>query len=160
MSLSTWGKRCQGQMCRCFKMGWSRRLSSHKALCQSSSWDSAKTSLTVLLINCQMLWVLISLVYPKIILRIKWACQYEWLQNYKGERRSECESLSRVRLYVTPWCSPPGSSVHGISQARILEWVAIPFSRGSSQPRTWTWVSYTAGRFFTFWATREARVLM
>ena len=46
-------------------------------------------------------------------------------------------------------CSPPGSSVHGIPQARILEWVAIPFSRGSSQPRDWTQVSHTVGRFFT-----------
>ena len=53
-------------------------------------------------------------------------------------------------------CSPPGSSVHGIFQARILEWVAIPFSRASSQPRNGTWVSCTAGWFFTIWATREA----
>ena len=53
-------------------------------------------------------------------------------------------------------CSPPGSSVHGIFQARILEWVAISFSRGSSQPRDGTQVSCTAGRFFTDWATREA----
>ena len=45
---------------------------------------------------------------------------------------------------------------HGILQARILEWVAIPFSRGSSWPRDQTQVSYIAGRFFTFWATREA----
>ena len=52
--------------------------------------------------------------------------------------------------------SPPGSSVHGILQGRILEWVAIPFSRGSSQPRDWTQVSRIAGRFFTDWATREA----
>ena len=43
-------------------------------------------------------------------------------------------------------CSPPGSSVHGILQARILEWVAISFSRGSSQPRDRTWVSCIAGR--------------
>ena len=50
--------------------------------------------------------------------------------------------------------SPPGSSVHGISQARILEWVAIPFSRGSSQPRDQTQVSYIAGSFFTIWAAR------
>ena len=49
-------------------------------------------------------------------------------------------------------CSLPGSSVHGILQAIILEWVAIPFSRGSSQPRDWTQVSYIAGRFFTIWA--------
>ena len=48
-------------------------------------------------------------------------------------------------------CSPPGSSVHGISQARILEWVAISFSRGSSWPRDQTWVSCIAGGFFTYW---------
>ena len=50
-------------------------------------------------------------------------------------------------------CSPQGSSVHGISQARILQWVAILFSRGSSWPRDWTWVSCITGRFFTVWAT-------
>ena len=57
----------------------------------------------------------------------------------------------RVRLFVTPWtaCSPPGSSVHGILQARILEWVAIPFFKGSSRPRDQTWVSHIVGRFFT-----------
>ena len=48
-------------------------------------------------------------------------------------------------------CSPPGSSVHGILWARTLEWVAIPFSRGSSQSRDQTWVSCIAGRFFTDW---------
>ena len=46
-------------------------------------------------------------------------------------------------------CSPPGSSVHGILQARILEWVAISFSWGSSRQRDQTWVSWIAGRFFT-----------
>ena len=46
-------------------------------------------------------------------------------------------------------------TVHGILQARILEWVAFPFSRGSSQPRDQTRVSCIAGRFFTSWATRE-----
>ena len=53
-------------------------------------------------------------------------------------------------------CSPPGSSIHGIFQERVLEWGAISFSRGSSQPRDWTQVSRTAGRRFTVWATREA----
>ena len=52
-------------------------------------------------------------------------------------------------------CSPPGSSVHEISQARILEWVAISFFMGSSWPRNWIWVSCIAGRFFTVWATKE-----
>ena len=53
-------------------------------------------------------------------------------------------------------CSLPGSSVHGILQARILEWVPIPFSRRSFWPRDWTKVACTAGRFFTVWVTREA----
>ena len=53
-------------------------------------------------------------------------------------------------------CSPPGSSVHGIIQARILERVAMSSSRGSSQPRDQTQVSHIAGRFVTIWATREA----
>ena len=55
-------------------------------------------------------------------------------------------------------CSPPASSVRGILRARIPEWVAIPFSRGSSWPRDWTQVSCIAGKFFPFWATREARL--
>ena len=51
-------------------------------------------------------------------------------------------------------CSLPDSSVHGILHTRILEWVAIPFSRGSSQPGDRTRVSCIAGRFFTVWATK------
>ena len=47
--------------------------------------------------------------------------------------------------------------VHGILQARILEWVALPFSRGSSQPRDRTQISHIAGEFFSSWATREAQ---
>ena len=62
--------------------------------------------------------------------------------------------LSCVWLFVTPW-----TTVHGILQARILEWVAIPFSRGYSQPRDQTQVSHSAGGFFTIWATREAHLV-
>ena len=58
-------------------------------------------------------------------------------------------------LYNPMDCRLPGSSVHGILQTRILEWLAIAFSRGSSGPRDWTWVSCIAGRFFTIW-TRTA----
>ena len=60
-------------------------------------------------------------------------------------------SLSHVRLFVTPWtvAHTPGSSVHGILQARLLEWVAMPSSRGCFQPRNQTRVSCVAGRFFT-----------
>ena len=53
-------------------------------------------------------------------------------------------------------CSPPGSSLHGILQARTLEWGAISFSRGSSRPRDWTQVSCIPDRPFNIWATREA----
>ena len=62
------------------------------------------------------------------------------------------KSFSHVRLFATPW-----TIVHGILQARILEWVAFPFSRGSSQPRDQTQVSRIASVFFTSWATREAQ---
>ena len=68
---------------------------------------------------------------------------------------SKCESLSSVWLWDPVVYSPPGSSVHGILQVRTLEWIAMPSSRGSSQPRDWTQVSHIAGRFFTIWATRE-----
>ena len=69
------------------------------------------------------------------------------------------ESESEVaQLCPSLWdpmdCSLPGFSVHGIFQARVLEWVAISFSRGSSCPRDRTQVSCIAGRCFTLWATR------
>ena len=54
-------------------------------------------------------------------------------------------------------CSPPGSFIHGIFQARIVEWVAISFSRRSSQPRDRALVSHISGRLFIIWATREAQ---
>ena len=58
-------------------------------------------------------------------------------------------SLSRVQLFYDPMdCSPPGSSVHGISQARILKWVAIPYSKGSSQLRDGTQVSCNGRQIF------------
>ena len=53
---------------------------------------------------------------------------------------------------------PPGSSAHGILQARTLDWVAVPFSMGSIWPRDQTLISCVAGRFLTIWATREAHI--
>ena len=64
--------------------------------------------------------------------------------------------FSHLRFYYPLDYSPPGSSVHGIFQARILEWVAISFSRGTSRPRSRTWVSCIAGRFFTDSGTSKA----
>ena len=72
---------------------------------------------------------------------------------------SESESVSYLlclTLCATMDCSLPGSSAHGILQARILEWVDIPYSRGSAWPRDRIWVSYIAGGFFPLWTTREA----
>ena len=66
------------------------------------------------------------------------------------------KSLSPVWLFATPWTvSLPGSSVHGVFQARALEWAAIPFSRGSPRPRDRTRVSHIVGRRFTVWASGE-----
>ena len=65
--------------------------------------------------------------------------------------------LSHVQLFWDPMdCGQPGASGHEILQARILEWIAIAFSRGSFWPRNWTWVSCIADRFITSWATKEA----
>ena len=66
-------------------------------------------------------------------------------------RIEESESVAELcpTLCNSMDCSPPGSFVHGIPQARILEWAAIPFSRGSSQPRNRTQVSHIVGRFST-----------
>ena len=72
---------------------------------------------------------------------------------YESERKVKVKLLSLVQL-----CNPMGSSIHGIFQARVLEWVATSFSRGSSWPRDRTWVSCIAGRHFTIWATREASI--
>ena len=67
--------------------------------------------------------------------------------------------FSCVWLFVAPMdCSPPGSSVHGVSQARILEWVATSFSRGSPRPRDWTQVSYT-GRQILYHLTYQGSPL-
>jgi len=66
-----------------------------------------------------------------------------WLLESESEVAQSCPTLCNPMD-----CSPPGSSVHGISQARILEWVAISFSRGSSQPRVWAHLSCLAGGFF------------
>ena len=107
-------------------------------------------------------------------------CSKSWKKKKNMKKNQQCEmyvfpsrdeemsvfmhvySMSVAQSYPTlcdPMdCSPPGSSVHGILQARVLKWVAIPFSRESSQPRDWIQVSCLAGRFFTIWATREAHV--
>ena len=70
--------------------------------------------------------------------------------NSRKAEWSECRTLR------PPLCDPVDYTVHGVLQARILEWVAFPFSRGSSQPRGRTQISHIAGGFFTSWASWEA----
>ena len=80
-------------------------------------------------------------------------CLWEAEHSLQGE--SESEAAQSCPTLCNPMdCSLPGSSVHGIFQAIILEWIAISFSRGSSQPRAQTWVSRIVDRPFTVWATR------
>ena len=82
-----------------------------------------------------------------------------FIHNRQMQKQHKCSSTDEgINVYSVSQlcptlCNPidaslPGSSIHGIVQARILEWDAIPYSRGSSQPRDWTHVSYTVGRFF------------
>ena len=79
--------------------------------------------------------------------------------NYQGS----LNALQRKVLVAQSWptfsnpmdCSLPGSSVHRILEARILDWIAISFSKESSQSRDWTWITCIASRLFTVWATRE-----
>ena len=69
---------------------------------------------------------------------------------YKTNTCMCVKSLQSCPTLCSPMnCGAPGSSVDGILQARILEWIAMPFSRGSSQPRDRTQVSHIAGGFFT-----------
>ena len=93
----------------------------------------------------------LSLVPPeKTLLRLQhslnWTIDSTWVSKWVKVTQT-CPTL----------CDPMDYTLRGILQARILEWVAFPFSRGSSQPRSWTQVSHIAGGFFTSWATREAQ---
>ena len=83
----------------------------------------------------------------------------QFIQNHSRKNRKKLKVLvtqSSLILCDPVGYSPSGSSIHGILQARILEWVAIPFSRGSSQPRDPTRVPFIAGRYFTVRDTWEA----
>ena len=88
-------------------------------------------------VSCTGRWIL---YHWAIWEAFKWACEFACVCLVA----QSCPTLCNLMDY-----SPPGSSIHGISQARILEWVTISFSRESSQLRDWTHVSCNADRFFT-----------
>ena len=87
-----------------------------------------------------------------------WTAECQAPQSFTISRKwSEVKITQSCPILCDPMdCSLLGSSVHGILQARILEWVTIPFSMGSSRPRDWTCVFCIAGSFLTIWASREA----
>ena len=102
--------------------------------------------------------------------------QWKWFFGYDTESVSNKSKNKQVDLQLQFFCnflaqlcltlcdpmdcSLPGSSLHGIFQARVLEWVAISFSRVSSQPRGQTQVSCIPGRRFNLWATRESYIIL
>ena len=89
---------------------------------------------------------------PRLETEKTWVLKRGMLKQRLGTAHSNAEAVNvaqaRPILRGPSDCSPPGSSVCGILQARILEWVAVPFSRTSSRPRNRTGVSCTAGGFF------------
>ena len=109
--------------------------------------DNWKLHLIVLrIIKFLHFWLWIIQFYNKNKLNLQWSLQLLWVYLVA----QLCPTLCNPMDY-----NPPDSSVHGIFQARILEWVAMPSSRESFQPRDGIQVSRIAGGFFTIWATRE-----
>ena len=106
---------------------------------------------------CDWKWKLLSLVQ---VFATSWtvACQTPLSMGFFTQEYWRRELFPSTGNLPSPGvnCSLPDSSIHGILHARLLEWVAYPFSRGSSQPRNLSSVSCSVGRFFTSWAIREA----
>jgi len=118
-------------------------------------WLTNFIFLLIYLSGCFMVCIYVFMIYIYLI-TYTFKFYYTISHIVKSEKH-ECFSHSVVSDSCNPMdCRPPESSVHEILQARILEWVAIPFFRGSSQLRDPTWVSCITGRFFTIWATKEA----
>ena len=104
---------------------------------------------------CSLLWLLM-----RTVIMVIWE---NGLFRESAVRKGQILTVKSLVAQLCPTlcnpmdCNLPGSPLHGIFQARVLEWVAIAFSKGSSQPKNQTWVSHIAGRCFTIWATREVR---
>ena len=123
---------------RDWKHGPTTTICRYRICHKSKDWILAKKVFSLILQNKSFLHVSESL-----------AVHRKWTPHYKSTMRA-CSLLQACLTLCDPMdCSPPGSSVHGILQARILEWVAIPHSRGSFQSRDRTHVFYIASGFFT-----------
>ena len=137
------------------------------------------------LLNCDLIkMIATSLPLTSLNMRVNYSSNFKWVERDKWRNLLLVEPWTSEKvcdwlISLCWWClenesiscsvlsdscdpmdySLSGSSVHGILQARILEWVAIPFSRGSSWPRDRTQFSHITGRVFTVWATRQALVI-
>ena len=105
----------------------------------------------------QLVYVFTSLSLCSVFTPLGTSSLWQLLETYWSFKVSEV-AQSCPTLCDPMDCSPPGFSVHGILQARILEWVASSFSRGSSRPRDQTQVSHIAGRCFNLWATKPSQI--
>ena len=124
----------------------------------SSVWMASETVFFI----CYFFWGFVFVFFfafevtcPPLLFfkQISWLCFSVDVVYEKSEVAQSCPTLSNPMD-----CSLPGSSFHGIFQARMLEWVAISFPRAPSWPKNRTQVSHTVGRFFTIWATHEKKV--
>ena len=114
-------------------------------------------------------WVAISFssawkwkVKVKLLSRVRlfttpWTAAYQAPPSMGFSRQEYWSGVPLPSQSCPTLCNPMDYTVNGILQARILEWAAFPFSRGSSQPRDWTQVSRIAGGFLSSWATRKAQ---
>ena len=91
-----------------------------------------------------------------ILLKLSWKTAFKPVLHSQQPSYQNTQVKMKVTRSCPTLCDPMDYTVHGILQARILQWVAFPFSGGSPQSRDWTQVSCIAGGFFTSWATREA----
>ena len=149
--------------------GWHHRLNGHESewtpgdgdeqggLACCNSWGHKELDTTERLNWTELNWFLFSLPKVKFTYIYIWHLNHLKHLTFPQNEVKWSESCSVMSDSCDPMDSSlPGSSVHGNLQARILEWVAISFSRASSQPRNRTQVSCIAGRFFTNWAMGEA----
>ena len=82
----------------------------------------------------------------------------KWIYVWKKKKVKVLVTQSCSTFCDPVKCSLSGFSVHGVLQARVLDWVDIHFPRGPSESRDWIWISWFAGKFITVWATKEVRI--
>ena len=124
------------------------------------SWCSPFKFITVLILICSLLGngykTCLPQATPTWVSHVCSVMSYSLQPTAPRDHSHLLLAVDRKKMLFTQSCTTLWPHVHGILQARTMEWVAISFSRGSSQTRDWAQISCTAGRFFTTWTTREA----